>query len=187
MRIAAVLLSALLLLGSMALYLNLAKRARPAPRQPSTTTSMQQVQIELTATFDASASGWNEPVDAVLEVRSSGRTLVLETRPIRAFEPQLYNVSLPSLPQIELWCAAHAGSDALLSNSSIETDRRDSEPVRGLRVRLGRQGQWWSDTTIWSIPGGAPAGRVLVTQPTLASASETESSTVPSSEVETVE
>ena len=165
MRIAVVIIGSLLLLLLIAMYLDLAARARPTRYLGEPIPAGQEVQIELTPTFEPRAAGWTEPQDVVLEVRSAGKLLVAETESVASLEARTYRVSLPGLTEVELWCAAYAGSDAALSDAAIEVEGLGDNSLRGLRVRVGRDGQWWNDQTLWAVPGGAPAGTIRVRLP----------------------
>lgn len=165
MRIAVVIIGSLLLLSLIAMYLDLAARARPPRFLGEPIAAGQDVQIELTPTFEPRAGGWTEPLDVVLEVRSAGQVLVAETEPVGSLEARTYRVSLPGFTEVELWCAAYAGSDAVLSDAAIVVEGLGDTALRGLRVRVGRDGQWWNDQTLWAVPGGAPAGTIRVRIP----------------------
>jgi len=166
MRIAGVIVGALLLVLLVEGYLSLARRARPLPPEIPRRPDVDDVIIELTPSFAAEPGPWSSEPGVRFEVRGLGRTLVADREPIAPFETRRYrlDVALPAGVN-ELWCAAFAGPDAAIADDlstidSSETSAEAEAPRRALRVRIGRHGRWWVDRTFWSIPSGSPSGAI---------------------------
>ena len=171
-RIWSVVGGAILLIAFMATYLELARRARPEPPRLVERPVATGVTIELTPTFGVAPSGWGLGGDRTFEVRCEGRTIFSSEVVSAPGETiRFEGVDALSVGDNEVWCVAYAGPDAAVLDDRLDfgTGRSPNVnshgAVRGLRVRIGRGGQWWADQTLWSFPGAAPAGVVRVRIP----------------------
>lgn len=171
-RIIGLIAGALVLLLFMGSYLELSRRARPKPPRLAPRDSVEGVTIELTPTFATAPSGWGVAPEATLEIRLEGKSIVSSSVVSAPFEPLRFEgITDLKVGENELWCVAFAGPDAAVLGDQWdwETGPSPSDPsghsVRGLRVRVGRNGFWWADQTLWAPAGSAPAGTIRVQVP----------------------